>query len=343
VRLATRNGPAILAHGRDPGFTGWTDTAQLNYRHPGLRAAQLAELGRIAARCDGVRCDMAMLLVPAVITRTWGELSQPADGAPPRDDPFWPGAIAAVKAASPTFTFLAEVYWDLDGELQRAGFDFTYDKRFYDALLGGSARSVRERLAVDPVFRDRGARYLENHDEARAAAVFQPAQHRAAAVLTLLTPGLRLIHEGQLEGRRVRVAMQLRRRPPEPVDALVRAFYERLLAVVARPVAHEGRWAAWPCREAWPGSSTHEQLIVMTWQLGDSRLLVAVNDGAQSAQGKVTIGLPALAGRAWALEDLMGDLVGDARYERAGDALVNDGLYVELPAWGCHVFDVRPA
>jgi hypothetical protein len=338
VRVATRNGPAILAHGRDPGFTGWTDTAQLNFRHPGLRAAQLAELGRVAARCDGVRCDMAMLLVPAVIARTWGELSQPADGAPPRDDPFWPGAIAAVKIATPTFTFLAEVYWDLDGELQRAGFDFTYDKRFYDALLAGAARSVRERLAVEPAFRDRCARYLENHDEPRAAAVLEPAQHLAAAVLTLLSPGLRLLHEGQVEGRRMRVAMQLRRRALEPTDERLRAFYERLLAIVARPVAHEGHWAAWPCREAWPGNPTHDQLIVMTLALGDARLLVAVNYGPRRAQGKVTIGLSELAGRAWVLDELMDD----ARYERAGDALVNDGLYLDLPAWGCHVFDLRP-
>jgi hypothetical protein len=27
-------------------------------------------------------------------------------------------------------------------------------------------------------------------------------------------------------------------------------------------------------------------------------------------------------------------------YERAGDAVAERGLYVDLPAWGYHVFDV---
>ena len=339
ARLPTRAGSAIFAHGRDPGFDGWTDTVQLNYRHPGLRAAQLGELGRIAARCDGVRCDMAMLLEPAVIARTWGDRARPVDGAPLSDDPFWPDAIAGVKRAHPAFVFLAEVYWDLDATLQTAGFDFTYDKRFYDLLRGGAARPLRERLAVEAGVRDRCARFLENHDEARAASVFDPAQHRAAATLTLLAPGLRLLHEGQLEGRRTRVAMQLRRRAFEPVDVRVRDFYARLLAVSSRSVAHEGRWTAWPCRAAWDGNATNDQLIVATWEQDDDRLLVVVNYGAAPAQGKVTVSLPSLAGRPWILDDQLSD----ARYERGGDALVEveGGLSLDLPAWGCHVFAVR--
>src|SRR6185503_4546197 len=77
VRLQTSLGPKILAHGRDPYFDGWPDTLQLNYRHAGFREAQLQVLGRIADRCDGVRCDMAMLLQPEVFARTWGERAQP--------------------------------------------------------------------------------------------------------------------------------------------------------------------------------------------------------------------------------------------------------------------------
>ena len=338
VRLPTRNGPAIVAHGRDPGFDGWTDTVQLNFRHPGLRAAQLAELGRIAARCDGVRCDMAMLLEPSVIARTWGDLSRPVDGAPPCDEPFWPDAITAVKGTTPAFVFLAEVYWDFDAALQREGFDFTYDKRFYDGLVAGDARPLRERLAMEDGVRDRCARYLENHDEPRAAAIFEPDKHRAAAVLTLLAPGLRLVHEGELEGRRKRVPMQLRRRAVEEEDERVRELYERVLAIAARPIAHEGRWTSWSCREAWAGNPSHDQFIVTTWERGTERLLVVVNYGASRAQCRVTIGWPELRGRQWALEDLMSP----ARYERAGDALAGEGLYLDLPEWGCHVFDLRP-
>jgi Alpha amylase, catalytic domain len=338
ARLPTRHGPAIIARGRDPGFDAWADTVQLNHRHAGLRAAQRAELGRVAARCDGVRCDMAMLLEPAVFQRTWGDRSRPVDGSPPEDEPFWPGAITAVRRDRPEFLFLAEVYWDLEWTLQQEGFDFTYDKRFYDRLLAGAARPVREHLAAEPAFRDRCMRFLENHDEPRAALAFEPAQHRAAAVLAFLAPGLRLIHEGQLEGRRTHASNQLGRRVAEPADEGVRAFYARLLAVVARPVAHDGRWRLWPCRPAWPGNPTDDQFIVSTWDSGDERLLVVVNYGPSRGQCRVTVGIPELSGRRWALVDLLSD----ARHERDGEELAGDGLFLDLPGWGYHVFAATP-
>ena len=82
------------------------------------------ELERIATMCDGVRCDMAMLILPDVFERTWGR----------RPEPFWPRTIERVRKAAPSFLFMAEVYWDLEWELQQQGFNYTYDKRLYDRL-----------------------------------------------------------------------------------------------------------------------------------------------------------------------------------------------------------------
>ena len=225
----------MLAHGRDPFFPPWSDTVQVNYRHAGARRAMTAELARIAGWCDGVRCDMAMLLQPDVFLRTWGERALPADGTPPVDEPFWPEAMRTVRRARPDFLFAAEVYWDREWELQQAGFDFTYDKRLYDRLRAGAAPPVREHLRAAPEFQDRSLRFLENHDEPRAAAVFAPEVHRAAAVVTFLVPGMHLIQEGQLEGRKIHVSVHLGRRAPEPPDAQLAAFYERLLACLRRP------------------------------------------------------------------------------------------------------------
>src|SRR5690606_17591558 len=132
--LETHTGPRVFAYGRDPYFDGWSDTAQLNYRHPGLRQAMRAELAQIATQCDGVRCDMAMLLLPDVIERTWGDDAQPADGTPADNTCFWPTAIAAARQMSPQFIFMAEVYWGREYELQQLGFDYTYDKELYDRL-----------------------------------------------------------------------------------------------------------------------------------------------------------------------------------------------------------------
>ncbi|HEU4382792.1 MAG TPA: alpha-amylase family glycosyl hydrolase [Anaeromyxobacteraceae bacterium] len=333
-----RLGGRILAHGRDPYFPGWADTVQLDYRHPGLREAMVGELRRVAARCDGVRCDMAMLVLPDVFARTWGQRSHPRGGTAHSAEPFWPGAISAVRRERPGFAFMAEVYWDLEWELLQQGFDFAYDKRLYDRLRAGEAGPVRGHLCAAPDFQLRSARFLENHDEPRAAATFPPERHPAAAVLSFLVPGLRFFHEGQLEGRKVHVSMHLGRRPAELVDERLRAFYRRLLAVLARPEVHDGRWRLRECRPAWEGNPTWQRFIVMSWEGPSGRLLACVNFGPTQGQCYAEAGFPGLeSGRV-----LLTDLVGSAIFVRAGDALAG-GLYLDMPAWGYHVFEVRHA
>ncbi|HEX8199445.1 MAG TPA: alpha-amylase family glycosyl hydrolase, partial [Isosphaeraceae bacterium] len=169
-RIATARGSAVLARGRDPYFPGWPDTLQLNYRHAAFRDAMMAELGRIASACDGLRCDMAMLVLPEVFARTWGDRARPADATEPVDESFWPGAIAAVRRRHPDFLFLAEAYWDLEWNLQQLGFDQTYDKRLYDRLRALDPPATRGHLHAEFGFQARSARFLENHDEPRAAA-----------------------------------------------------------------------------------------------------------------------------------------------------------------------------
>ena len=124
TRVKRKGGDLVLAHGRDPYFPGWSDTLQLNYANAATQKAMAGELLRIAGQCDGVRCDMAMLVLPDVFERTWGA----------RPQPFWPNTIKQVRAASPDFVFMAEVYWDMEWTLQQQGFDYAYDKRLYDRL-----------------------------------------------------------------------------------------------------------------------------------------------------------------------------------------------------------------
>ncbi|MGH7799529.1 MAG: alpha-amylase family glycosyl hydrolase, partial [Thermodesulfobacteriota bacterium] len=71
-RLETSHGSLVLAYGRDPYFSGWPDTLQLDYSNPATQEAMIEELVKIAGQCDGVRCDMAMLVLPDVFERTWG-------------------------------------------------------------------------------------------------------------------------------------------------------------------------------------------------------------------------------------------------------------------------------
>jgi hypothetical protein len=329
-----RVGQRIFAHGRDPYFPGWPDTLQLNYFHPGLRAAMRADLLAVARCCDGVRCDMAMLLLPDVFRRTWGLRADPADGTPADERPFWPEAIAAVRQEHPGFTFLAEVYWDLEWTLQQQGFDFTYDKRLYDRLHTGSGASVRAHLQAGLDFQSHCARFLENHDEPRAAEAFSPQRHRAAAIITYLTPGLRFFHEGQFDGRKVHVSIHLARRPHEPVDAELRAFYDRLVECLKAVPPRRDTWHLCDCRPAWEGNPTAEHFLVWLWESKGSRLLVAVNFAPTRGQCYAHLPVGDLAGGTWVLHDRLSE----ERHQRGGDLLARQGLYLDLPGWGYNVF-----
>ena len=221
------------------------------------------ELLKLAGIADGVRCDMAMLILPEVFQRTWGERSLPTDGSPPVDEPFWPETIGRVKAKNPGFIFMAEVYWDLEWTLMQQGFDYCYDKSLYDRLLSRDAAAVRAHLWADMAYQNKLARFLENHDEPRAAHDFPQPVHQAAAVVTYFTPGLRFFHEGQLEGRRVKVSMHLGRRPEEPVDPSCRNFTGKLLACLKRPEVRDGRWQLLELRPAWEGNPTWDRFLAL--------------------------------------------------------------------------------
>jgi hypothetical protein len=231
---------------------------------------------------------------------------------------------------------LAEVYWDREWALQEQGFDATYDKRLYDRLHGGDALGVRGHLSGALDFQSRSARFLENHDEDRAAAVFPPGKHEAAALVTYLTPGLRFFHDGQFQGRRLRTSIHLARRAAEAPDAAVAAFYQRLLVCLKRPEVRGGRWRLLSCRQAWDGNPTWDRFIAFAWDDdAGRRLLICVNYGP--TQGQCYVELPAdeWRGAKWTLRDLMGD----ANYQRDGDDLAAHGLYLDMPAWKGQVFE----
>jgi hypothetical protein len=323
-----RRGDMLLAHGRDPYFTGWPDTLQLNYARPDTQEAMIGELVKIAGQCDGVRCDMAMLVLPEVFERTWGQ----------RAPLFWPEAIARVRRRVPGFLFMAEVYWDLEWTLQQQGFDYAYDKRLYDRLRERHARPVREHFHAGLDYQDKLARFLENHDEPRAAAAFPPGVHEAAAVITFLSPGLRFFHEGQFQGRKKRISPHLSRRPDEPVDTDLAKFYDRLLAVLRRPVVRQGRWQLLQGNPAWDGNWTWDCFLVFAWQgSAEERLLVAVNYAPNQSQCYVRLPFKDLANRQWRLEDQMHPGI---TYDRAGNDLQALGLYLDMKPWQACIFAV---
>jgi len=327
TRMKGQRGERIIAYGRDPYFDGWPDTLQLDYSNPATQETMIGELLRIGGQCDGVRCDMAMLVLPDVFERTWGR----------RATLFWPEATRRVRERTPGFTFMAEAYWDLEWTMMQQGFDYAYDKRLYDRLRENHARPVREHLFAGLDYQNRLARFLENHDEPRAAATFPAGMHEAAAIITFLSPGLRFFHQGQFEGRRKRISPHLVRAPQEPVDGALERFYESLLAALRTSTVRDGQWQLLECRPAWEGNGSWDCFIVWTWQDSrDRRRLVVVNYADHQSQCYVRLPFADQAGHMVRLKDVMGP----ASYDRDGSELLSRGLYLDVPAWAYHVFDV---
>ena len=329
TQVTTPHGLEVVAYGRDPYFAGWPDTLQINYANPDAWDAMAGELQRISTLCDGVRCDMAMLILPDVFERTWGL----------RPQPFWPAVIEKVHVAKPDFVFMAEVYWDQEWTLQQQGFHYTYDKRLYDRLREGHPGPIRDHFRAGLDFQRSSVRFLENHDEPRAAGTFDFEKHQAAAILTYFCPGLRFIHNGQMEGWTKRIPVHLGRGPNESVDPAVFDFYTRLLECAHAPETRDGEWRLLETSEAWPGNASNNDIIGFAWSHGGTlRRLIFVNYAPHHSQCYAQTLFAELAGKRVRLKDLMGT----EAYERDGDELRSRGLYLDIRPWGYNVFEVIP-
>ena len=332
----TAAGVRWLAHGKDPNFPAWTETAQLDYRRASTRRAMIDQLNAVARRCDGVRCDMAMLQLNDVFDGIWRAYPVPNAGLPE----FWPEAISEVRQRHPEFLLVAEAYWGLEPRLQDLGFDFVYDKEFYDRVMApNGAAAVRHLLGRPPTRLAGGVHFLENHDEERAAAALAPEPHRAAALLMLALPGMRLLHEGQLAGAKVKTPVQLLRRSVEPLSAPVASFYDWLLTALSTTAVGCGRWKLLRPRAAWAGNPTAENLAVIQWQSRPPGFdLAVINLAPHRSQCRVALTVEDLNRYQWR----MADLLGEERYVRAGGEIHAEGLFLDLASHAAQLFHFDP-
>jgi glycosidase len=318
-----------IACGRDPFFAPWTDVAQLNYFNREAREALIGTLRTIAAHADGVRCDMAMLVLNDIFDRTWRRVLRHT--YPHLDEEFWTVATSAV----PGLTFLAEVYWDLEWTLQQQGFHFTYDKRLLDRLHHDSVHALRDHLRADPSYANRLARFIENHDEPRSAATLG---HRLVpgAVLMSTLPGMRFFFDGQFDGAQIRPPVQLGRWPEEWRDDRIRDLYERILRTTDHDVFHDGEWSLLESTSA--GDDTFQQLIAYRWTLESTTALIVVNLSDAMAQAHLPHAVATDR-----TEIRFDDQLTDASYRWNREDLADRGLYVRLEPGASHLFLIETA
>ena len=293
----------IFAYGRDPYFPGWSDTVQLDYSHPLVHEQMQKTLLSISDQCDALRCDMAMLLIPRIFERTWGRST----------GNFWGPAIGQVKTKHSGFLFMAEVYWDMEWELQEEGFDYCYDKRLYDRLCNRDFVGVRNHLKADLSYQSKLARFLENHDEPRAASTFAHAQHPSVAVASYLTPGLKFFYHGQWTGAKAQISPHLVRAPEEPPNPQLETLYCKLTELLKDPIFHSKDWELLEIARAWTDNWSSDCLLAWIWKeaaaVGKAPRLVMciVNLAEHEAQCKIAIPewLRSFSGANW--QDLWSD------------------------------------
>jgi len=264
----------VFAKGRDPEYPAWSDVIQLNAFASEYRQRAIATLQSIAELCDGVRCDMAMLMMTDIFERTWGERA----GAKPATE-FWEEVIPSVRNTKPDFIFLAETYWDTELDLVLQGFDYCYDKILYDILLENGAEAVMEHLQESSPYREHLANFIENHDEQPAAAVYEPDREKAAAAIVATLPGLWLFHDGQAEGFKTKLPVHLGRGPIENADTNLQEFYTHLFSIINKLSLSESTWRL--------VKSDSVNWVTYEWTGADCRNIVIINYSPEQTRAAV--------------------------------------------------------
>jgi hypothetical protein len=323
----------IIAHGRDPNFAGWIDTAQVNAYSTAYRQQAINTLTDILSQCDGVRCDMAMLMTNDIFARTWGSV---LDIPAPETD-FWDEVIPQVKQQYPDSVFIAEVYWDMEYLMLQQGFDFTYDKRLYDRVVEGFVHLIHAHLLADVNYQSRQVRFIENHDEPRAASTLGADRQQIGAILIATLPGAVLLHDGQFTGRKAKLPVQIKRQPDEPIDTDLQTFYQSLLAETRHPIYQNGKWRLFDVGAAYLTNSTYRHLLAYGWMDGEELRVIIVNITPTPSRGMVHLRgweCDFIRHNNWCLIDLLSDL----RTQQNGAQMIDNGLYVELGAYQAHLF-----
>ena len=214
---------------------------------PPCASPVIETLIEIADQCDGVRCDMAMLVMNDVFARTWGDRVGPAPSTE-----YWPTVIPPSVRPTPTSCSSPRPTgtWSGPCSSRASTTATTSDCTTASCTVLPSSCGYTCWRTTD--YQHGLVRFVENHDEPRALSAFGAGRSQVAAVAALTQTGARLVHNGQLEGGDVHLPVFLGRFPDEPTDGRFSAFYHSALAAVADPTFRDGRWQLCE-RSGWPG------------------------------------------------------------------------------------------
>ena len=314
-----------VAHGKDPYFDPWPDTAQWNYFEPKTREFMKNNLMKILSYADGVRCDMAHLDLNDVFKKTWAkELSAWGYSVPSTE--FWKDVIDEAKKVYPKAIFMAEVYedWQMQ-KLQECGFDYYYDKAFLDKCERGP-NDVNDYIHYHSLeFFDHAAHFVENHDEARAVHNMGSVPRAdAAGAMAATLPGLIFFNHGQFDGLKNKLDVHLRRSAPEEKSATAQQFYRKLLKILKNDAFKSNN-----IYYVYNINGDNAQKFVGVIRKGTDSFLVVTNYSDKNACANVPI------------YDIKGngnikvfEMMSQVEYQRDAETVRTSGLTVCLDAYG---------
>ena len=326
------NEPKYFAHGRDPFFPAWQDTIQVNFFSEHARNYLTNKLLELTKVCDGVRCDVAMLAMNNVFQNTWGGILKKNGFEKPNIE-FWKYAIEKVKKERSDFLFLAETYWDLEWNLQQLGFDYTYDKKFTDRLKSASRIEITEHLLADTEYQKKSARFLENHDEERTITILGKEKSKAAAVIISTILGMHFYHDGQFEGRKIKLPVQLGREPEEAMCDEIKEFYNNLLKITSQEFFKHGKWELLQPVYSWETNTSFKNILAWEWSLQREKRIVVVNYADKISTCRLKLDL-----RGFQEEFIIKDLLNEQTYTRSAEEVYHTGLFIELKPYQSHIF-----
>jgi hypothetical protein len=325
-------GETVYAHGKDPNFPSWSDTIQINAFSREARKKAINTLLNIAELCDGVRCDMAMLLTNSVFSKTWGEKA-----GSPLEKEFWTEVISSVKEKYPNFLFIAEVYWDMEWELMQLGFDYCYDKKLYDKLAYENTKEVKEYLKADLDYQRKLVRFIENHDEERSIVKFGEAKSQAAALIVLTSPGAKLVYEGQMKGFKLKIPLQLGRNSEEKESKKIFEFYKTLLDIVNGKDFANLNWSLCNVEPINMENNSSDNILSYLWWKNNIYRLIVVNYSSNPSKAHIITNVIKFNTNEW----IFTDLLNQKEFIYKGKDLDEFGLFVDLNPWKGHIFDIK--
>lgn len=328
------NDNEFLAHGRDPLFPPWKDTAQVNFYNQNARKFLTDTLIDLTTICDGVRCDMAMLPLNNIFYNTWiGVIKKYGFERPEKE--FWEEAIPAVKQKRDDFIFIAETYWDLEWLLQNLGFDFTYDKRLTDRLASADVRSIRDHLRAEEAYQKKSVRFLENHDEDRAIVKLGKEKSIAAAVVISTIQGMIFYFDGQCDGKKIKLPIQLGREPIEKQDERIKNFYKTIFEITKADIFRRGKWTLLEPIPVSDNDDTSENILCWIWELNKEIRIVAINYANKTSRCRLKFTINNASDNI-----VLFDEINKIEYSRSYKEITEKGLYIELKAFNSHIFSV---